>query len=48
MLSGLRGPDGGPSLRVRLLAALVVLGLIVLSAPLVLLPVLRAVLGGVF
>jgi hypothetical protein len=33
---------------VRLLAALVVLGLVLLSAPLVLLPVLRAVLDGLF
>ncbi len=40
MLSSLRRPDGSPSLGVRLLAALVVLGLVVLTAPLVITPVL--------
>ncbi|MGN6243843.1 MAG: hypothetical protein ACTHQ3_09245 [Motilibacteraceae bacterium] len=41
MLSTLRGPDGGPAPHVRLLAALVVLGMAVLTAPLVLVPLLR-------
>ncbi|WP_165865760.1 hypothetical protein [Vallicoccus soli] len=40
MLRTLRRPDGSPSLGVRLLAALVVLGLVVLTAPRVLTPVL--------
>ena len=40
VLSSLRGPDGRPALRVRVLAALVVLGLVALTAPLVLVPVL--------
>ena len=44
MLSSLRGPDGDPALRVRLLAALVVLGLFLLTAPIVLVPLARALL----
>ena len=40
MLSSLRAPDGRPALRVRILAALVVLGLVALTAPLVLAPAL--------
>ena len=43
MLSSLRGPDGGPALHVRLLAALVILGMLLLAAPFVLVPVLRYV-----
>lgn len=43
MLRGLRDVEGGPSLRSRLLAALVVVGLVVLTAPLVVLPVAAAV-----
>jgi hypothetical protein len=42
MLPVLRDPrGGGPSLEVRLLAGLVVLGLVVLTAPLVVVPVIR-------
>ena len=42
MLPALRDPrGGGPSLEVRLLAGLVVLGLVVLTAPLVVVPVIR-------
>lgn len=44
MLRELRSPDGGPRLRVRLLALLVVLGMVLLTAPLVVLPLVRAVL----
>lgn len=44
MLPVLRGPGGGPSLTVRLVALLVVVGLIVLTAPLFVVPVLRALL----
>ncbi|MGH8866583.1 MAG: hypothetical protein ACRDYU_01150 [Actinomycetes bacterium] len=40
MFRGLRGPDGRPTLRTRVLAVVVVLGLAVLSAP-ALIPVLR-------
>jgi hypothetical protein len=40
VLSSLRGPDGGPALRVRLVAWLVVLGLFLLTAPLVLIPLI--------
>jgi len=40
VLRSLRNEQGGPALRLRLLAALVVLGLLLLSAP-VLIPVLR-------
>jgi len=40
VLRSLRNEQGGPTLRVRVLAALVVLGLLLLSAP-VLIPVLR-------
>lgn len=39
----LRNPSGEPNLRGRILAALVIVGLVVLTAPLVVLPVLRAV-----
>lgn len=39
MLRSLRNEQGGPALRVRVLAVLVVLGLLLLSAP-VLVPVL--------
>jgi hypothetical protein len=41
MLGRLQDPRGDPRLRVRLLAALVVLGLLLLAAPLVLIPVVR-------
>ncbi|HWH15097.1 MAG TPA: hypothetical protein VNT51_10150 [Miltoncostaeaceae bacterium] len=47
MLSDLRGPDGGPAAGVRLVAVLVVLGLVVLTAPLVVVPLLRALLSAV-
>jgi hypothetical protein len=39
MLGGLQDRRGHPSVRARLLAALVALGLVVLTAPLVVLPV---------
>ncbi len=45
MLSTLRGPGGGPSVAVRLLAALVVLGLVVVTAPLFVLPLLHWLVG---
>ena len=47
VLSDLRGPDGGPAAGVRLVAVLVVLGLVVLTAPLVVVPLLRALLSAV-
>jgi hypothetical protein len=42
MLSRLRGPRGEVTLRVRIAALLVVVGLIVLTAPVIVLPVVRA------
>ena len=48
MLSELRGPDGGPRLHVRLLALVVVVGMLVLTAPLVVLPLLEAFLTALF
>ena len=42
MLRELRDPRGGPNLRVRVLALLVVIDLVVITAPLVVLPLLRA------
>jgi hypothetical protein len=45
VLKILRAPDGGPALPVKLLAGLVVLGLIALTVPLFLAPLLRFVLG---
>ena len=44
VLSDLRNPDGGPSLRVRFLALLVVVGLVALTAPLLVVPAVRALL----
>ncbi len=41
MLRSLRDADGGPALTVRILAALVVIGMLVLTAPVVLVPILR-------
>ncbi|MFL6239526.1 MAG: hypothetical protein ACJ735_08590 [Actinomycetes bacterium] len=40
-LSRLRGPSGGLALRTRVAAALIVVGLIVLTAPIVVVPVVR-------
>lgn len=48
MLSALRGRDGGPAPHVRVLAALVVLGMLALAAPLLIGPVLRFVAGLIF
>jgi hypothetical protein len=48
VLSELRGPDGGPRLRVRLLALLVVLGLVALTAPLVVVPLVERLLTALF
>lgn len=45
MPAGLRDPSGQLTLRTRLLSLLVVLGLVVLTAPLVVLPLLRWLLG---
>jgi len=42
---GLRDDVGGPSTGLRLLALLVVVGLVVVSAPLVVVPLLRALFG---
>jgi hypothetical protein len=47
MLATLRNARGGPSVRVRVLAALLVLGLAALSAP-VLIPVVGWLLGQVW
>ena len=47
MLGTLRNAEGGPSLRVRVLAALVVLGMLTLSAP-VLIPVLGWLMRALF
>jgi hypothetical protein len=41
MLSRLQNPRGEPSLRTRALAALVIVGLVVLTAPLVVLPLVH-------
>jgi hypothetical protein len=48
LLSRLRGPGGGTSLRTRVAALLVVLGLIVLTAPVVVVPIVRALVHTVF
>ena len=45
LLSRLRGPGTGVALRTRLAAALVVVGLIVLTAPVVVVPIVRAILN---
>jgi hypothetical protein len=42
-MSRLRGPAGGPALRTRAFALLVVVGLVILTAPVVVLPIVRAV-----
>jgi len=44
-LRQLQGRQGRPNLRTRLLAALVVVGLVVLTAPLVVLPVAHWLAG---
>lgn len=44
MLRMMRGPDGGPGAGVRILAALVVLGLLAVAAPLIV-PLLRWLVG---
>ncbi len=41
MLRNLRDAEGGPALGVRVLAAVVVLGMLLLAAPVVLVPLLR-------
>lgn len=41
VLSDLRGPSGGPNLRTRIFALLVVTGLVVATAPLVVFPLIR-------
>ncbi|MEP6696900.1 MAG: hypothetical protein ABJA34_08475 [Pseudonocardiales bacterium] len=43
MLSSLRRHDGKPSLRARVLAALVAFGALVIAGDVVLVPILRAV-----
>jgi hypothetical protein len=48
LLSRLRGPRGGVALRTRVAAALVVVGLIVLTAPVVVVPVVRALVHTLF
>ena len=47
MLSRLRDSRGEPSLRTRALALLVILGMVVLTAPVVVLPVVRALVRAV-
>ncbi len=44
MLGTLRNADGGPALRVRVLAVLIILGMLALSAPVVV-PLVRWLLG---
>lgn len=44
----MRNPDGGPNLRMRVLAVLVVVGLVLLTAPLIVLPLVRYLAGSVF
>jgi hypothetical protein len=41
MLRSLRTPTGGPSLRARAVAVLVVVGLVILTAPVIVLPVMH-------
>jgi hypothetical protein len=48
MLSRLRDARGEPSLRTRALAMLVIVGLVVLTAPVVVLPVIRALMHALF
>jgi hypothetical protein len=45
MLSSLRNSEGGPALRVRIIALVLVVGLVLLSAPVVLMPALRWLIG---
>ncbi|MGI8683264.1 MAG: hypothetical protein ACR2JO_14285 [Mycobacteriales bacterium] len=45
MPAGLRRPSGSPSLRARVLALLVVLGLILITAPLVVIPLMDWLFG---
>jgi hypothetical protein len=44
MLSRLRDPSGAPAFRVRVAAGLIVAGLVLGTAPVVVLPVVRAVI----
>ena len=39
----MRGPGGDPNARTRLIAILVVVGLVLLTAPVVLVPLLRSI-----
>ena len=48
LLSRLRGPSGGIALRTRLAALLVVVGLVVLTAPVVVVPMVRGLLHTFF
>ncbi len=45
MLRSLRSPTGGPSLRARVVAALVVLGALFATAPLLVLPLFQLLMG---
>jgi hypothetical protein len=45
VLGSLRDSSGRPTLRVRIIAALTLIGLLVLSAPLVLVPIFRWLVG---
>ncbi len=45
MLRSLRSRDGTPSLRARILAALIAIGALVLTGDVVLVPILRALLS---
>jgi hypothetical protein len=47
VLRSLRAPDGGPALHVRLIAAVIVLGMTVLAAPVVV-PLLRWLVDAVW
>ena len=48
MLARLRGNSGGPALRVRVAAAVVVACLVVATAPVVVLPIIDALLHALF
>lgn len=43
MLTELRDRSGRPNMRARLIAALVVIGLVLITAPIVIVPLLRAI-----
>jgi hypothetical protein len=44
LMARLRGPSGSPALRTRAAAALVVIGMVVLTAPVVVVPIVRGII----